>query len=128
MKSSDTPSNFLIYLWEYFINQSKSEWSEKIEYLLWKFVICSYLYKTLKTLIFIFFITLFLLFSKITSIVILHLAVAFQRYWIIKFFSMFKKSMKNQKKLKDLEIMYQNTIYICIFWYRKICWFPMKNC
>ena len=23
--------------------------------------------------------------------------------------------------------MYQNTIYICISWYSKICWFPVKN-
>ena len=24
--------------------------------------------------------------------------------------------------------MYQNTIYICISWYSKICWFPVKKC
>ena len=23
--------------------------------------------------------------------------------------------------------MYQNAIYICISWYNKICWFPLKN-
>ena len=23
--------------------------------------------------------------------------------------------------------MHQNVIYICISWYRKICWFPVKN-
>ena len=38
-----------------------------------------------------------------------------------------KKYLKTQRKPKELEIMYQNTIYICIFWYSKICWFPMKN-
>ena len=32
-----------------------------------------------------------------------------------------KKSLKTQKKLKELEIMYQNPIYICILWYSKIC-------
>ena len=36
--------------------------------------------------------------------------------------------MKTQKKFKELEIMCQNAIFICIFWYSKICWFPMKNC
>ena len=30
-------------------------------------------------------------------------------------------------KLNELEITYQNTIYICIFWYSKTCWFAMKN-
>ena len=24
--------------------------------------------------------------------------------------------------------MYQNTVYICISWYSKICWFPVKKC
>ena len=24
--------------------------------------------------------------------------------------------------------MYQDTIYICISWYSKICWFPMEKC
>ena len=24
--------------------------------------------------------------------------------------------------------MYQNAIYICISWYNKICWFPVKKC
>ena len=24
--------------------------------------------------------------------------------------------------------MYQNTVYICISLYNKICWFPVKNC
>ena len=38
-----------------------------------------------------------------------------------------KKVFKDPKKLKYLEIMYQNAIYICIFWYSKICWFPMKK-
>ena len=23
--------------------------------------------------------------------------------------------------------MYQNAVYICITWYSKICWFPVKN-
>ena len=48
---------------------------------------------------------------------------------IIKIVSVFnKKCLKTQKKSKLLEIMYQNTIYICIFWYSKIFWFPMKKC
>ena len=25
-------------------------------------------------------------------------------------------------------MMYQNTVYICISWYSKICWFPAKKC
>ena len=29
--------------------------------------------------------------------------------------------------LKELEIMYQDAIFICISWYGKICWFPVKN-
>ena len=34
---------------------------------------------------------------------------------IIKIVTMFiKKSLKTQKKLKELEIIYQNTIFICI--------------
>ena len=47
---------------------------------------------------------------------------------MIKVVIMFiKKYLKTQKKLKELEIMYQNTIYICISWYSKICWFPVKK-
>ena len=38
-----------------------------------------------------------------------------------------KKSLKNQKKLKELAIMCSNTIYICIYWYSKICWFSVKK-
>ena len=33
---------------------------------------------------------------------------------------------QKKKKLKGLEYMYQNEIYICIFWYNKISWFSMK--
>ena len=42
---------------------------------------------------------------------------------IIKIVTMFIKKIlqKTQKKLKELEIMYQNANYICIFWY--IFWF-----
>ena len=25
-------------------------------------------------------------------------------------------------------MMYQNTVYICISWYSRICWFPAKKC
>ena len=40
-----------------------------------------------------------------------------------------KKIFKDsKKKLKELEIMHQNAVYICIFWYSKICWFLMKKC
>ena len=39
---------------------------------------------------------------------------------IIKIVTMFiktvKKSLKTQKKLRELEIMHQNAIYICISW------------
>ena len=37
---------------------------------------------------------------------------------------MFKGSGKVKK---EIEIMYQNATYICISWYNKICWFPVKN-
>ena len=39
-----------------------------------------------------------------------------------------KKFSKTQKKLKELEIMYQDPIYICISWYSKICLFSVKKC
>ena len=39
-----------------------------------------------------------------------------------------KQSLKTQKKLKGLGIMYQNATYICFSWYSKICWFPLKKC
>ena len=38
-----------------------------------------------------------------------------------------KKCLKTQEKLKELEIIYQNAIYICISWYNKICWFSVKK-
>ena len=38
-----------------------------------------------------------------------------------------KQSLKTQEKLEELEIMFLNVIYICISWYSKICWFPVKN-
>ena len=33
---------------------------------------------------------------------------------IIKILTISKQSLKTQKKLKELEIMYQNVVYICI--------------
>ena len=36
--------------------------------------------------------------------------------------------LKDSKKLKELEIMYQNANYICLSWFSKICWFPVKKC
>ena len=38
-----------------------------------------------------------------------------------------KQSLKTQKKLKESEIIYQNAIYICISWYSKVYWFPVKK-
>ena len=38
-----------------------------------------------------------------------------------------KQSLKTQSKLKELEIMYQNTISICFSWYSKVCRFLMKK-
>ena len=39
----------------------------------------------------------------------------------MKIVTMFiKKYLKTKEKLKDLEIICQNAIYICIFWYSKI--------
>ena len=47
---------------------------------------------------------------------------------IIKIVTIFLKTiLKSKKKLKELEIMYQNAVYIFISWYSKTCWFPMKN-
>ena len=41
---------------------------------------------------------------------------------IIKIVTMFIKAIfKDQRKVKKIEIMYQNAIYICISWYSKIC-------
>ena len=34
---------------------------------------------------------------------------------------------KTEKKLKELEIMCQNAVYICFSWYSKICWLPVKK-
>ena len=31
-----------------------------------------------------------------------------------------ERSLKTQEKLKELKIMYQNAIFICISWYNKI--------
>ena len=39
-----------------------------------------------------------------------------------------KKITKDSKKLKELEIINQNPIYMCISWCSKICWFPVKKC
>ena len=39
-----------------------------------------------------------------------------------------KKPLEAQKKLKELVIMRLNTVYICISWYNKICWFSVKKC
>ena len=38
-----------------------------------------------------------------------------------------KKSWNTQNKLKELEIMYQYVIYVCISWYRKTRWLADKN-
>ena len=47
----------------------------------------------------------------------------------IKIVTMLVKTIiKDSEKLKELEIMYQNPIYICISWYGKICWFLVKKC
>ena len=35
---------------------------------------------------------------------------------------------KNSKKLEELEILYWNSIYICIYWYSKTCWSLVKKC
>ena len=37
------------------------------------------------------------------------------------------KQSLDSKKLKELEIIYQNAFYICISWYGKVCWFQVKN-
>ena len=46
---------------------------------------------------------------------------------IINLQPLLKKPLKNQKKLKELEIKCSNAIYICISWYSKICWFSVKK-
>ena len=48
---------------------------------------------------------------------------------IIKIMTRFiKQIFKDQEKLKELEIVYWNAIYICISWYNKIYWFLVKKC
>ena len=48
---------------------------------------------------------------------------------IIKIVTIFTKAIfRDSKKSKELEITYQNPIYICISWYSKICWFSVKKC
>ena len=39
-----------------------------------------------------------------------------------------RKYLKTEEKLKEFELMHQNAIYICISWYNKICWSPVKKC
>ena len=47
---------------------------------------------------------------------------------IIKVTTMFiKKTFKDSKKVKKIEIMHWNAIYICISWYNRSCWSPVKN-
>ena len=47
---------------------------------------------------------------------------------IINIVTMFMNNIfLDSKKLKELEITYQNTVYICISRYSKICWFPVKK-
>ena len=50
--------------------------------------------------------------------------VTLSKFWAC----LLKKSLKTQEKLEELEIIYLNGIYICISWYSKICWFPVKKC
>ena len=38
------------------------------------------------------------------------------------------KRLKTQKNSKILEIMYNNEVYVCISWYSKTSWFPVKKC
>ena len=38
-----------------------------------------------------------------------------------------KQLLKRPTELKELEIMYSIAICICISWYNKSCWFPVKN-
>ena len=38
-----------------------------------------------------------------------------------------KTTLEDSKKLQELEIIYNNAIYIFISWYNKSCWFPVKN-
>ena len=47
---------------------------------------------------------------------------------IAKILTIFTKAIfRDSKNLKNLEITYQNEIYICISWYSKICWFLLKK-
>ena len=47
---------------------------------------------------------------------------------IIKIATLFiEKSLKTQQESRELEIMEQNAIYICILGYSKIYLFTMKN-
>ena len=46
---------------------------------------------------------------------------------IFMFIKITFKDLKTQTKLKVLEIMYQNAMYIVISWYNKNCWLLVKN-
>ena len=47
---------------------------------------------------------------------------------IIKIVNMFiKKIFTDSKKLKELEFLHENAIFIFVSWYSKICWFPLKK-
>ena len=48
---------------------------------------------------------------------------------IIRIITIFCKTIfKDLKMLKELEIIYENAIYIRVSWYRRICWSLVKNC
>ena len=57
-----------------------------------------------------------------------------RRLWVAKFPDIIKiatifvkTTLKDSKKLKELEIMHWVANYICISWYNKCCWFLVKN-
>ena len=48
---------------------------------------------------------------------------------IIKIVTMFiKRVTKDSGKVKKIEIMYQNPVFMWISWCSKICWIPVKKC
>ena len=59
----------------------------------------------------------------------------FKKAWSSQFYwhqlncnRIYQKIFKDSKKVKRITNFYQNAIYVCIFWYNKICWFLIKKC
>ena len=62
-----------------------------------------------------------LFFSHRQLVVFVEHEIEKSMFQIHSFFQRLEKTRRNQK------LYIKKTIYICILWYSKVCWFPMKN-